>query len=326
MSRCPTVRVAEAAVLFVLAAAWVLIASPAAAQQLEPRSYVASPVGARFVILGVTHSSGDVLIDPSLPIEDVSATSSVPMVGFGGTFGLLGRLASAYAIVPYAWGDVSGRILEAQAQTSRSGLADPVLRVNLHLLGNPALSLREFVKMPRRPIVGISVTMSPPLGQYYPTKLINLGTNRWAFKPEIGLSLPVRRWLFDAYLGVWTFTANHEFYPGTNERRQRPVAALQAHVSYNLKPRAWAAFDATWYNGGRTWLNGVPKSDRQNNARVGATLSLPVGRRCSLKAAYSWDLTTSAGSGFNTLSIGWNIAWFSLPKTQPLPGARPGPQ
>ncbi len=313
MTRRSTLSAAQAGVLFVLTAAWVLVASPVSAQQLEPRSYVASPVGGRFVILGVSHSSGDVLVDPSLPVEDVSAKSSIPMVGFGGTFGMFGRLASAYAIVPYAWGNVSGRIFEAQAQTSRSGLADPLLRFNIHLVGNPALSLREFAKMPRRPIVGISLTASPPLGQYYPTKLINLGTNRWAVKPEIGVSLPVRRWLFDAYLGVWTFTTNHEFYPGSNERSQRPVAAFQAHVSYNLTLRAWAAFDATWYNGGRTWLNGVPKSDKQNNARVGATLSLPFGRRYSLKAAYSWDLATSAGSGFNTISIGWNIAWITRP-------------
>ncbi len=296
-----------------VAAALVLGSVDAGAQQLEPRSYIASPVGASFVILGVTRSSGGVLVDPSLPIEDVQAKSEVAMVGFGRTFGLFGRLASAYAIVPYAWGDASGRVFEVQRQTSRTGLADPILRLNLHLLGNPAMSAREFLKAPKRPIVGISVTVAPPLGQYMPGNLINLGTNRWAFKPEIGLSLPARRWLFDVYLGVWSFTANNEFYPGTSVRKQRPVAALQTHVSFNLTRRAWAAFDATWYNGGRTWLNGIPKSDRQNNTRLGTTWSFPIGSRYSLKVGYSWDLTTSASTGFNTISVGWNVAWLRVP-------------
>lgn len=191
------------------------------------------------------------------------------------------------------------------------GLADPVFRFVLHLAGGPALVPQQFVKAKKSTLVGVSVTVAAPLGQYYPTKLVNIGTNRWAFKPELAVSVPARRWLFDAYAAVWTFTTNDASYPGTQVKEQDPIVALQAHVSYNLALRAWAAFDATWYGGGHTTTNGVPRPDRQNNSRLGATVSVPLGRRYSLKAAYSWDLSTAASTGFNTFSIGWNAAWFA---------------
>ena len=94
-------------------------------------------------------------------------------------------------------------------------------------------------------------------------------------------------------------------------KAQNPIATLQGHVSYNLTLRAWAAFDATWYIGGHAWMNGTPRGDAQNNSRLGATLSFPFGQRYSVKAAYSWDLSTAASTQFNTLSIGWNVAWFA---------------
>ncbi len=294
----------------------VLPLTAADAQTLDPRAYVATPVASNLVVFGVTRSVGGVLVDPSLPIEDVHAKSTVATIGYVRVFGLLRRQASVYAVIPYAWGKVSGQVGDGFGQTSRSGLADAVFRFNFHFVGNPAMTPMEFLKARKRTIVGASLTVAPPSGQYYPEKLINLSTNRWAFKPEIGISHPAGRWLLDAYAGLWCYTSNSRFYPGTATKSQHPVASFQAHVSYNLTLRAWAAFDATWYRGGRTSLNGVAKADLQNNTRLGATLSLPVGRRHSVKAAYSWDIATAAGTGFDTLSIGWQVAWLDRQATK----------
>lgn len=285
-------------------------ASIASAQDLEPRAYAASPVGLSFLAVIAGHSSGGILVDPSLPVEDAKATVNSLAVGVGTTFGLFDRTALAVAALPLAWADASGRVGENTAKVSREGLADPRIKLSVNLVGGQALSAREFAKAQRRTILGVSLTAIPPLGQYDRTKLINLGANRWAFKPEIGISRLVRtKWTLDGYAGVWLPMANDEFYPGSSRRTQRPIVALQAHVSYTARPRLWIAADGTWYSGGRTTVDGIEKGDLQRNSRLGATVSLPLPRQQSLKINGSIGATTRAGADFRTISVAWQMSW-----------------
>jgi hypothetical protein len=267
-------------------------------------------VGLSFLAVIAGHSSGGVLVDPSLPVEDAEATVNSLAVGAGTTFGLFGRTALAVAALPLAWADASGRVGENTGQVSREGLADPRLKLSVNLVGGRALSAGDFAKAQRRTILGVSLTAIPPLGQYDRTRLINLGANRWAFKPEIGISRLVRtKWTLDGYAGVWLPMANDEFYPGASHRTQRPIVALQAHVSYTARPRLWIAADGTWYSGGRTAIDGIEKGDLQRNSRIGATVSLPLARQQSLKINGSIGATTRAGSDFRTIAVAWQMSW-----------------
>ena len=285
-------------------------AGTGSAQDLEPRAYAASPVGLSFLAVIAGHSSGGVLVDPSLPVEDAKATVNSLAVGVGTTFGLFSRTALAVAALPLAWADASGRVGENTGQVSREGLADPRIKLSVNLVGGQALPAREFAKAQRRTILGVSLTAIAPLGQYDRTKLINLGANRWAFKPEIGISRLVRtKWTLDGYAGVWVPMANDEFYPGSSHRTQRPIVALQAHVSYTARPRLWIAGDGTWYSGGRTTVDGIEKGDLQRNSRLGATVSLPLPRQQSLKITGSIGATTRAGADFRTIAVAWQMSW-----------------
>ena len=122
--------------------------------------------------------------------------------------------------------------------------------------------------------------------------------------------LPRPPWTFEGYFGVWLFTANDAFYPGSSERTQDPITATQAHVSYETERHFWAAFDATWYRGGSSALNGVPKNDLASNTRVGLTVSLPIGRRHSAKLSYSTGATTRLGTDFDTIGVSWQAVVF----------------
>jgi hypothetical protein len=279
----------------------------ASGQDLEPKAYSASPVGAAFLVLGWARSTGGVLTDPTLPLTDVDATvHGVPLAG-GYSFGLFGKLALVTGALPFGWADVSGRVFEEARTVTRTGLTDARVKFSVNLVGNPAMRARAFAKAPRRTIVGTSLTVTAPTGQYDGTKLINLGTNRWAFKPEVGVSVPAGRWDLDAYAGVWLFAANDDFFTGGLTRTQSRVVALQSHVSYTIKPRLWAAFDATWYQGGSTSVEGGAPTTDMNNSRLGATLSLPVGRSMSFKVAYSGGISVRTGSNFRTISVGWQF-------------------
>jgi hypothetical protein len=153
--------------------------------------------------------------------------------------------------------------------------------------------------------------MTAPTGQYSGAKLINLGTNRWSFKPEIGVAIPKGTWDFDAYLGVWLFTYNSDFYTGGLTRSQDPVVALQGHASYTFRPRLWAAVDATWYQGGGASVGGSEPAGAMNNSRLGATVSFPMGRQQSLKVTYSSGVAVRTGTDFRTFSVGWQWLRFT---------------
>jgi hypothetical protein len=293
------------------AAGWLLLiaalARAAAAQELEPRAYSPSPVGTSFLVVSGTRSTGGVFTDPSLPITDVEATVDVLGLTMGHAFGVAGKHVLLLGVLPVVWGEASGAVGENRQAVTRRGLADPRVKLSVILAGSPAMSRAEFARAPRRTIVGASVTVAPPLGQYDDAKLVNLGANRWSLKPEVGLSHPMGHWTIDAYAGVWFFTENGEYYPGSSSRTQQPITTLQAHLSYSFARRAWAAVNGTWYSGGTTSIDGVEKADLQRNSRLGATLAVPVGARQSLKVAYSAGATTRVGADFRTVTAAWQV-------------------
>jgi hypothetical protein len=287
-----------------------LIAAPLRAQDLEPRAYTASPIGLHFLVAGLGRSSGGVVVDPSLPVDDVEAKVGSAFVGAGTTFALFGRSALLLAAFPWARANATGRIGELAASATRSGLADPRFKLSVNLVGGRALTPKEFATVRRTTIAGVSVSVVPPLGQYDRTKLVNIGSNRWSFKPEFGLSRAIRRWTIEGYAGVWLFTTNDTFYTGSSIRTQDPITALQGHASYTIRPRLWFALDGTWYSGGATTVDGV-KGDEQRNSRLGATLSLPINARQSAKVAFSTGATTRIGGDFNTIAVSWQLSWLT---------------
>lgn len=279
------------------------------AQELEPRAYSPAPVGLNFAGVVYNYSTGNVLTDPTVPLEDVSARLNGATLAYSRTFALWGRSASVAIAAPWVWGTVEGEVFEERRSVWRSGLADPRLRLAVNLLGGPAMTPQEFaVRAPSTTTLGVSFVLVPPVGEYDETKLINLGSNRWAAKTELGLSQPVGKWNLDVYGGLWYFTDNDEFFGGV-KREQEPIVSLQAHVAYTFRPGLWLAFDATGYRGGETTVDGVHKDDLQENTRAGLTLAVPIGRAQSLKIAWSTGATTRLGSDFDTAAVAWNVRW-----------------
>ncbi len=292
------------AILFCLA-----IFSLTPAQEMEPRAYSPAPVGTQFVLLGYAYQSGDVLLDSSLPLKDVSVKLNAGTFGYGRAFNLFRRQANFAVVFPYIWGTAKGTVFEDQVHVRRSGGGDVRVRFSTLFKGGKALRPKEFVARKPETIIGASVSVVVPTGQYDPQRLVNPGSNRWAFKPEIGISKPVNRWTFEGMAGVWLFAANNSFL-GTSRREQRPMASLQGAVSYTIRPRMWVSGNATFFTGGRTSINGVENDDRQRNSRIGATFSFPLNRKQSVKVAWAKGVTTRIGGNLNTVAVAWQYVWF----------------
>ncbi|HET9712328.1 MAG TPA: transporter, partial [Pyrinomonadaceae bacterium] len=268
-----------------------VLANTAAGQEMEPRAYSPAPSGTQFVLLSYGHQSGDVLLDASLPLKDVSIKLNAVSFGYGRTFNFVGRQANVAVLLPYIWGTAQGTVFEDQINVRRSGGGDLRVRFSTLLKGGEALAPKEFAQRKPATIIGASVSIVIPTGQYDPARLVNPGSNRWAFKPEIGVSKPSGRWTFEVMGGTWLFTANNSFL-GNSRRAQKPMASFQGAVIYTLRPRMWVSANATFYRGGSTVLNDSANEDRQRNARIGATFSFPLNQQQSLKIAWAKGVTT----------------------------------
>jgi hypothetical protein len=277
---------------------------------MEPRAYSSAPVGTNFIAATAGNTRGAILFDPSVPITDTLADLNLATLGYARTFGLGGRQGLVAAGFAYARGDLEGLVDGVPRRTGRSGLSDMRVKASINFMGPGAMTREQFAAAPRKTIVGASLTIQAPTGQYDDSRLINIGTNRWAFKPEVGVSVPAGNWFLDVYAGAWLFTANHEFYPGDSTRRQDPLYTAQAHASYTFRSRAWVAFDATWYGGGESTVDDGAPSERQNNTRFGGTGSIPVTPRQSIKIAASTGASSRTGTDFDTYLVGWQFAWF----------------
>ncbi len=274
-----------------------LACAGASAQELEAQSYSGKPPRISFVAAGYVRSDGSVLFDTSAPISDVQARIDSLSAVCGGTTTVFGRTGSFALVAPYVWANVSGNVGAASGAVVRSGPADLRMRIAMNLRSEQS-----------RPLVGASLSIIAPTGQYDSSRLINIGSNRWSFKPEIGLALPRGRWLFEASVGAWFFTDNDAFFGG-RRREQDSIASVQAHVSYSFRPGWWIAGSSTYYRGGRSTVDGIEHDDVQGNSRVGASLSAPLSAHHSIKLAWSSGVATRFGGDFDTWGLFWQYAW-----------------
>lgn len=290
------------AVLLALAAAQVH------AQQLEPRAYSNVPVGLNFLVAGYTYSTGGLATDPATPLQNAELEIHAPLVAYARSFDAWGKSAKFDAVL--AAGCLSGSAEANGVPVSRDicGGLDPAFRVTVNFFGAPALSLAEFRGYRQDLIAGASLQVLAPLGQYDPERLVNLGTNRWTVKPELGLSKKLGALTVEGALGVAFFTDNDEYYVGRT-REQEPIVSTQVHLIYELSGGSWMAVNATYYTGGRSTLDGVQQNDELDNTRLGVTLALPVDRQNSVKLHASKGLSVRYGEDFTTVGVAWQYRW-----------------
>ena len=282
--------------------------SIAHAQSIEPRAYSNAPVGVNFLLAGPYYTRGGLSFDTSLPLTDPKLKTSNVVVGYARTLDLWGKSGKFDVIVPYTWLSGTATYRGDAVEREVDGFADPLFRLSMNFYGAPALTLPEFNTYEQDLIVGASLQVSVPAGQYDDTKLVNIGTNRWYFKPELGVSKAQGPLTLEFKAAVTLFTTNTDFYNG-NRRSQDPLYSLQAHAIYNFPSGIWGSLDGTYFTGGRTTLNGTLNSDLQQNWRVGGTLAFPVDRHNSIKLYASTGMASRTGNSFDLLGIAWQYRW-----------------
>ena len=231
----------------------VLGVANAKAQDAEPRSYSNTPVGLNFLIAGHVYSEGKMAFDPDLSIADAKFHSNTELLAYVRSFDFAGQSAKLDVIVPASSFAAHGLVTDQPREREMSGLGDPRFRISVNLLGAPALSAKDFASYRQDLIAGVSLQFSAPLGQYDNSKLLNLGNNRWSFKPELGISKAWGPWTFEVAPSVTFFSDNTDFFGG-NTFAQAPIYAVQVHLLYTFPSGMWMALDGVYFAGGHTSL------------------------------------------------------------------------
>jgi len=278
------------------------------AAELEPRAYANTPVGMNFLIAGYAKSEGGLSTDPASPIQDAHLNISTGIFAYARSLDVGGKSGKFDIIMPFS--DLSGTasVGGQPAQRQISGLNDARLRFSVNFIGAPALSMQEFANYRQDLIVGASVQVSAPIGQYDPNRLVNIGSNRWFIKPDIGISKALGAFTLELSAGVICFSKNDNYYGGSS-LEQDPVYTTQAHITYSFGNGVWVALDGTYDYGGRTTLNGVQQDDAMENSRFGVTLAVPVNRNYSIKLYGSSGVSIRTGSDYNLAGLALQYRW-----------------
>jgi hypothetical protein len=302
-------------ILLAVFAAWPL--QELRAQDLAPRAYVITAEHSNAVTITWAFYDGGVNFNGTVPIANATGTYYVSILSYYHALSFFGRSANLTASVPYAIGNFEGDVAGQSRSIYRSGLLDSSFRFSVNLLGGPAMKAQEMAKWKQKRLLGASLKVLAPTGQYSSTKLVNWGANRWGFKPELGYSERWGHWVVDGYAGVWLYTENSASYDGpvTKPQSEAPVGSLEGHLSYDLRQRLWMSLDGNFWYGGVTSLSGIQNlATKQTGSRIGATASFPISKHQSIKVSYSDGTYIRFGGNYQNLSVAWQYSWLGRPK------------
>ena len=293
---CAIILVLLAAALYVHAA------------EIEPRAYVNTPVGVNFLVTGYAFSEGGLSTDAASPIQDAQLRIHTEILAYARTLDVYGKSGKFDVIIPYS--QLSGTALVSGQVRERdiTGLNDPRFRFSVNFYGAPALSMQEFTTYQPDLLIGASIQVSVPAGQYDSDKLVNLGANRWFIKPDIGISKTLGSFTLELSAGVFFYTENDDYFGGKT-LEQDPVYTTQAHLTYDFGHGVWGALDGTYDFGGQTTIDGVRSNDELGNSRMGATLAFPVSRSSSMKLYTSTGVSIRTGSDYTLSGVAWQYHW-----------------
>ena len=285
-----------------------LVGTRGFSQELEPRSLTNIPVGTNFAMLGYAFSSGNILFDPALPIENVNANTHAIVGAYVRSLSFLGMGAKANIILPFAAGDWDGVFQGNDTSTARTGTGDLRFGFSLNFIGSPALNKEAFKEFEQKTIAGFSMQVVAPTGQYFDDRLINLGSNRWAFRPQLGVSHKIKSWYLEYYINAWLFTTNSAFWDG-NTLKQKPIGNLKVHLIKAFNKGIWVSMGAGYAYGGRTTVNGVKRDARISVLRLGAIAVVPLHPQHSLKLTLLTSRRFAEGADFDSISLTYQYVW-----------------
>jgi hypothetical protein len=293
-------------ILLILAG--IVLYASAYSQELEPRALSNLPVGTNFIVAGYGFAGGNILLDPALPLEDLDAKMHTFIAAYVRSFNFFGMSAKFDAVLPYATGDWYYKYQGNNEYDLSNGFADARFRFSFNFMGAPALIKNDFKEYKQKTIAGYSLQVVAPTGNYKSDQLPNLGSNRWAFKNQFGISQAINKWIIEGYAALWIFTKNPDFLNG-NTLKQDPLATFKLHIIRSLPKSFWISFGVGYGYGGKSYINGEPREAVISTMRLGLIVAIPIKSNHSLKLSGLSGIRFKQGSDFDAVSLSYQFRW-----------------
>lgn len=270
-------------------------------------------MGENFAGAGYSYAEADIFLDPILRLEDVEMEMQTWVARYIRTFELLGKSARVDFVQAIQRGHWTGLVDGVPASTRRTGMADSILRFAVNLYGAPPLKGKEFARHRAKArvetIVGTALAVHLPTGEYMDDRLINLGTNRFTFRPQLGVVHNRGKWSMEVTGAAWFYTDNDDFFNG-NRLENDPFYTIQAHVVYNFRPGLWGAASAAYGYGGESTVNGQAKRDRRGNLLFALALGYPITQRFGVSVRYIGSRSQeSVGHDSDQIVVSFSVFW-----------------
>lgn len=282
----------------------ILLCTTVIAQSLEPRLYSNAPVGMNFLLAGYIFTKGSLPDSQKLDLRDADLNVHTGVFAYARVIELFGQSGKIDMIVPSGCINGDGIYKEEKVSRNVCGIGDIKGRMSFNFYGAPALSLHEFANYEQDLIIGGSLQITIPSGKYEETRLVNIGLNRWALKPSLGISKTFNKMTVELVGDVEFYGDNDEFYGGV-KREQDPIFSTQAHFIYAFSNGIWLGLDANYYWGGENSINAVASNDEIEDSRYGATLAIPIDKKHSIKLYGDSGINMETGTDFDRIGIAW---------------------
>lgn len=292
-----------------LAVAAVHLPGQAWAQFTDAHSYDNTPVGTNQIELSYAYVRANSSIDTSLIITGAKLSLNQGMVSYARYFGLFNRTTWVEAGVPVA--GLSGSVSGTRIQSSINGAGDSSYQAAMLLKGGPALTVEQFENYKPTTTLGVSFTLTAPSGQYNGSKVLNLGSDRWLFKPEIALSQPFgpeQKWQVDAYANAYFYTDNTSYH-GRETLHQQPLPGFEGHLSYSFNDNVWVSLDTRYSFHAITFVDGVDQNNSQQNFILGSEMNVSINSRNSLLFEFGKALVHQNGPALTGFAVKYDYTW-----------------
>jgi len=278
------------------------------AQDTEPRRWSQMPTGMNFVGVGFAYTGGDIFFDPLLRIEEATFELQTLGLSYIRSLAFMGKSARLDFVLPYSAGRWEGTIDAEYASVRRRGPGDARARFSVLLYGGPAETPEEFARTVKSDtVIGAAVSLTLPTGDYNSARLINLGSNRWVIRPQLGVTHSRGNWSGELTTSTFIYTNNDSFWQGT-ELETDPLFAVQAHLVYTFRPGLWTSLGTAYGWGGEATVNGVAKNNPSGNWLTSLSFGFPINRKQGLKVAWVSGRTQKpTGADIDSLLLSYSV-------------------
>jgi len=290
-----------------------LVGNNVSAQDVEPRRWTPLPLGIHVIGAGYGLTNGEIFFDPLLQAENVTVQVNSFVIQYVQPFKLGKKLARLDVLLPYSIARWDGLLAGVPTTVKRNGFSDPRLRFSLNLIGPNAIGPKEMMEYmksnPTNTIVGVSLAVTLPLGQYFEDKILNLGSNRFVFRPQIGMVHSWKSWSYELTGSVFLYTNNTNFASGKT-RKQDPIFALQTHLIKRFNPKAWASLSFGYGLGGESIVNNQPNNDERGNLLGSLAFGYSLTKKQAVKVAFlRLETLKDIGADTSTFVITWSTVF-----------------